>query len=810
VLVVNQRQRELSILIKLALESLTTEEVITMVSTQARGIFFDGVPMRFYGSTLLGYCAAFGLRAPIALLFSNEGVRRSLNLSDPRLACSRTGFLPLHAAVANGRPDMFDYLIGRIVPLDDECRHAMRLGQAESMTDDEWSQRYICLEDSAAEYHHRTTLTANAELSLLTPLQLSAKLGDQRMARHILRDRLILNWKWGPITSYRMELTEIDSAGEHGNDLMEIVASLSANSRTQELLLDSFMQGFMHELFLSKWKRFAGRIYYYLRAIDVLYMLTILYQGFDLKNDTATGNDAEAQKWLTYLSLSLALVLTAIELASIVLKWRNDTHIRSKREKLKQMFAWLWNFKAEMRIASYIASFLGCLIYLFREVDEDGRHSDINQDLLCFFYAFACYGHFRALMESFFVQPAFPTMGVQLITIQKMFANDVSTFLVFLFVYMFNYFTSMYITFPSEAAANHTDVNIFETLAPFEDWLEAASAVYNMAIFGVRFAPDLDRRTLETFSWSQSLNFAVFFFHHSMFSIMCLTLLVRLLMAMMTNTFQGVKKAAQLEFRLLIARAVLRHELLYFFAPHESKFAGTRGLDNKFYHSFLHVKQDPDGHVHIPLLLAQEKSGSLLDREDDLTTSKDFKSKDFCDFKNFAIPFAVTKADAGTPGSVSPPTTPGRKLSGGHTRVDPFDGIATQERDGKKEAEQSAEQKELAALAANSAIAHEMIPRNPLGVIIGDMPGQLSHAQTLQEAKEQSPYPGKPHTWGLLATLTRSATLLQMTIREQAAAASSAAATGASPSRSGSITRLPQMPIAEAPPAPQDEGPEDS
>jgi hypothetical protein len=212
-----------------------------------------------------------------------------------------------------------------------------------------------------------------------------------------------------------------------------------------------------------------------LRAVDILYMLTILYQGFDLKSNN-TGDDAEAQRWLTYLSLFLALVLTAIELASIVLKWRNDTHISSTREKLKQMFAWLWNFKAEMRIASYIASFTGCLIYLLSEVDEvTGRHSEVNQDLLCFFYAFACYGHFRALMESFFVQPAFPTMGVQLITIQKMFANDVSTFLVFLFVYMFNYFTSMYITFPSEAAANHTDVNIFETLAPFEDWLEAAS-----------------------------------------------------------------------------------------------------------------------------------------------------------------------------------------------------------------------------------------------------------------------------------------------------------------------------------------------
>lgn len=267
---------------------------------------------------------------------------------------------------------------------------------------------------------------------------------------------------------------------------------------------------------------------------------------------------------------------------------------------------------------------------------------------------------------------------------------------------------------------------------------------------------------------------------------------------MMTNTFQGVKKAAQLEFRLLIARAVLRHELLYFFAPPEAKFAGTRGIDNKYYHSFLHVKQDPDGHLHIPLLLAQEKSGSLLDREDDLTTSKDFKSKDFCDFKNFAIPFSVPTADADEPGNPSPPTSPG-----GHTRVDPFDGKAAQ-RDGKSgavKAEHNAEQKELAALAANSAIAHEMIP-NPLGVIIGDMPGMLPRSLALQQGEEQAPQPGKPmQQWGLLATLTRSATMLQMTIREQAATA----AAGASPLRRGNTTRLPQMAVAEAAEVPQDE-----
>ena len=39
------------------------------------------------------------------------------------------------------------------------------------------------------------------------------------------------------------------------------------------------------ELFLSKWRRFAGPIYYVLRALDLMYLAAILYQGFILKID---------------------------------------------------------------------------------------------------------------------------------------------------------------------------------------------------------------------------------------------------------------------------------------------------------------------------------------------------------------------------------------------------------------------------------------------------------------------------------------------------------------------------------------------
>jgi hypothetical protein len=114
----------------------------------------------------------------------------------------------------------------------------------------------------------------------------------------------------------------------------------------------------------------------------------------------------------------------------------------------------------------------------------------------------------------------------------------------------------------------------------------------------------------------QTVNFIVFFWHHTMFSIMCLTLLVRLLMAMMTNTFQSVKKSALLEWRLMIARAVLRHELLFSFVDNERKLAGERGADGKYFHSFLHVQADPDGGVHIPLQIAQQRSAALFSEDD--------------------------------------------------------------------------------------------------------------------------------------------------------------------------------------------------
>ena len=62
----------------------------------------------------------------------------------------------------------------------------------------------------------------------LLPMQIAAQNGDQRMVKHILRRQTRTVWKWGPVTQYEIDLEGIDSAGEGGNDLMELIGSSEA------------------------------------------------------------------------------------------------------------------------------------------------------------------------------------------------------------------------------------------------------------------------------------------------------------------------------------------------------------------------------------------------------------------------------------------------------------------------------------------------------------------------------------------------------------------------------------------------------
>jgi len=217
VLTVNRKEEELMEALVLAKKHLTHSQYHELLSMQTVGGFFRGKLTTFYGGSVLNFIAAFGLKRvlkQVVLSEVHEPAPGGSRLLDYTHACSITGFLPLHAAVANGRMDMYNLLTGGITS------DGMRLPR---------------------ELTVRPTLKGGVGSGnlwgRLSPLQLASKLGDKQMCKHILRDRLAIDWAWGPLASYRLGLDEIDSAGSEGNDVMEIISDFEAGKHTQELLL---------------------------------------------------------------------------------------------------------------------------------------------------------------------------------------------------------------------------------------------------------------------------------------------------------------------------------------------------------------------------------------------------------------------------------------------------------------------------------------------------------------------------------------------------------------------------------------------
>eukprot|EP00966_Prymnesium_polylepis_P056063 1297043-Prymnesium_polylepis.1 len=72
-----------------------------------------------------------------------------------------------------------------------------------------------------------------------------------------MRERLKIVWRWGPATQYEISLVGIDSVGNGGSDVLELVCEPDALRETAALLLDDVFFGLLHKLVLTKWACFG-------------------------------------------------------------------------------------------------------------------------------------------------------------------------------------------------------------------------------------------------------------------------------------------------------------------------------------------------------------------------------------------------------------------------------------------------------------------------------------------------------------------------------------------------------------------------
>ena len=255
--------------------------------------------MQLYGSTPIGYMVAFSMPRPIALLAfhckSCSKMHGLLQLDNPRHACRITGFLPLHIAVVNGLTGMYDFI----------------LNFANIRELEEFRSRPNLISTRVGQFR---------EYAGLTPLQLAAKVGDHRLFQYIMRRTAKVLWVWGPVTQYELSLDQIDSTGETGNDVMELIGMGDAQKKTQEMLLDNFMQGFLHKLFEMKWRRYGRHLYTCYRFFDLIHMGCLSSLILTLKNTRRYDYPPEAQ---TYLALLSTLPVIIEDARAAYLYYRN-------------------------------------------------------------------------------------------------------------------------------------------------------------------------------------------------------------------------------------------------------------------------------------------------------------------------------------------------------------------------------------------------------------------------------------------------------------------------------------------------------
>ena len=554
------RQEDALQLLRLAEERLNDGQIRCLLQSYAQGEFFRRPPMCFYGGSPVAYLAAFGATQVLSHLISRTRFREQLDdlLHRPELACPLSGLLPLHAAAANASPAAYDLLVQHGVDsLTPTCPPTQpppfghTLDSRAVDPDDPGGSgviaAWVASERIAAA---RTWNQAGSEddpsatMAGLSALQMACKCGHRAMVEHILRRRWVLEWRWGRVASYRLNLTDIDSA-QRAISLMDSVVQPGMPAATSALILDDFMDGFVYQLFEDKWANFGRTLFLFWVGVDVIELCLLATLGLSLKEQPLTASRGA----LPYATATLASVQMGYEIFKAWL-WVED---RGSMPPVKILRTALNHLLAV--VASLSVTFKA------HTPSADGDGDEAAWALLSI-SIFSTFSSFVAI--AFIPHQRF---GIFAQVIERLLILDVPVFLCFFFIYLFCFWVSMYLNYPRAGTGT------LSIVPQFNNMLDSLEAMINLVMTGTTFDIDFHSAEVQHIDDSDALhlygshsklaNLALFtaFYYYCM--LLLVILLLRLLMAMLSATFQEVRQAATLQWRLQFARFVLELESVW-------------------------------------------------------------------------------------------------------------------------------------------------------------------------------------------------------------------------------------------------------
>eukprot|EP00327_Prymnesium_parvum_P049352 CAMPEP_0205889230 /NCGR_PEP_ID=MMETSP1083-20121108/20841_1 /ASSEMBLY_ACC=CAM_ASM_000430 /TAXON_ID=97485 /ORGANISM="Prymnesium parvum, Strain Texoma1" /LENGTH=943 /DNA_ID=CAMNT_0053253285 /DNA_START=20 /DNA_END=2853 /DNA_ORIENTATION=+ len=541
-------------ILTVALQKLEHDQLQCLFSQTAEGAFFYQEPMSHFGGTPAAYLAVFGMLDAIKLLDSDISIRNfALNVR-----CPVSGYMPVHAAVIASRKDIYDYL----------CDH--------------------CGCDEFAQVEHSRVF----DLEGLIPLQLACKFGIHTIFKHLLRRRAVKQWSWGPVTSYMLPMRGIDTEGIAGDQhVMELVAEITATHDAQMMLEYSFMNGFIYELFVMKWRRWAVYLWSAYAAVDVCLMALLSL----LASPTLLGEYAESfvqSKIPAALTVVLALFNGEEQFRECgTYFWANGKNIQTREEIT--MAAWQWFGLQAKNWILVPTSLLSCYFLL----NADKVEEKIAEPHIRILFSISALLAWVKFFSDFF--SPFHRYSVFVVMMEQMVSQDMTLWFAIALPLTFSFTTATNAV--SLNAATFNDVDDPSTSwytsdvdDPSTSWYTSLEDLSLLALIGLDPSISLptyeddanattsNLRRLKSSSsgiaatgtskypsdYAQTSALGVFFFgYYAAYMFIVVLMLVNLLIAMLGNTYSSMIASAQLQGRVRFARLVLQLELRAFNTP---------------------------------------------------------------------------------------------------------------------------------------------------------------------------------------------------------------------------------------------------
>ena len=625
-------------MIDLASKNFNKADLTFFLSNQATGVFFQDQPMRWYGDSPLGYACVFGCKNAARKMLDTGMVR----LDDK--PAELTGFYPLHAVVANGYQDVYNWMTNE---LPAELRADPQLISS--------SGKLVSL-----------------NLDDMNVTQLACKMGLRSIFQHVVKaNHTTVLWKWGPVTAYQIDLTGIDSTGKGAADVMEIVARQDATHITQSFVLDDFMQGFLFKLFQQKWAKLSS-LHYLWRLLDVVILVIIMFLCVELK--------VEKEKQLHAFFISL---FPLFGLSLLIEAWvaglfaRNISGSISWAEKSRRTWKWAGVFDIDLKLAGYTLIVCAALLYLFgpqepgikydqeqapivemaadhykvpSAVEDEGdgaaeaarrlvadtldgalQHgrqliggrgiskpsADTNQlipgssyqkaveealiiehtqlasidgtdPIIWMLMAFGFLLSFVTFAE-LLVMPM-PWLSVFVLSVRSVLGGELLIFMSIFLVCMAAFGFTMFTIYPE-----HDATSDLPQVPEFATWWQASEAIIMLGFTGSGFDIQPNPKGLAELGTWQALDLGIFMFLYMGYIFFSIILLLNMLIALLGDTFSKTQDESILQGRIAYAQCVLRLELI----------AASWGLDthagekaaDKYVHNFRDTELNPDGEV---------------------------------------------------------------------------------------------------------------------------------------------------------------------------------------------------------------------